>query len=98
MEQHEYASRFKADVSHFTEEVEKIFVDSSVEVIDKVKGLADSLFDDTKSLIDKAANGTKAAGDRVSDYVRRNPWKAAAALMLVGLLAGTMANRTGGRR
>lgn len=79
------ASRLKEDIESFGGEVEQIFVDAGVEVIGRVHGLVDSAFDDLKKLIDSAAERARAAQERAAEYVQQNPWKTAAALLLLSV-------------
>jgi ElaB/YqjD/DUF883 family membrane-anchored ribosome-binding protein len=89
----EFKHRFKEDVTDFTGELEKIFVNASVEVLGSARGLADRLFDDLKSAVDVAANRVRSAGDKADDYVRRNPWVAAAAFLALSALAHAVVSR-----
>jgi ElaB/YqjD/DUF883 family membrane-anchored ribosome-binding protein len=90
------SSRLKSEFDSFSSDVQKIFVDSSVAVIDKVRQLADGAFDDLKGLVDTASDKTKKAGDAAADYVRRNPWKAAAAFIILGVAVSAMSSRNKG--
>ncbi len=87
------AGRLKQELNEFSGEVQKIFVDSSVAVIDSVRGLVNSAFDDLKGAVDTAAGKTQAAGDRATRYVRENPWKAAVAFLAVSFLITAISNR-----
>lgn len=85
-------SRVKGEFGEFTGEVQKIFVDSSVAVIDRLRELVNGSFDELKGVIDDSAGAVSGAADRTAEYVRRNPWKAAAAFMIASVVIGILSD------
>lgn len=82
--------RFRQEFDSFSSEVEDIFVDSTVAVINRIHELAEGGLEDLKGMIDRAAGKTKSVADAATEYVRANPWKAAAGFIIFSVIVGLL--------